>query len=408
MNTNTRTVSHQEAIKWFSQSQVDSVIQNGVIPEWFHGVITRKESERLLKEKPPGHFLIRVSESRIGYTLTYRTRDCIRHFMIDVPNNSQYQVVGESQVHRSLQNLVDYHKHIPVVPFNEVLTIPCGQAKGAKADYEELLFSIQTAPQNPRSEKAPIQCDPDTETSPPPLPSRSSPHFNWSHPGDVANGHAQDISPSPPVNSQPFIPGSLYPCLSLELGSPSFTVDVNALNKPQLPPRNRPLVMKSKSMEQLDVQGPALPPRNLKPLFGSNSNMTPGLLRKDLKPPNFLNLIQIKKKLHKKKEPINRPLPGIPPCPAQGAPPKVPEAHMNNRSPLEECEDGGRPQYGSAEDGLRNDCPSRVKRMIEFSPDNSDYGAGVLHLCANPEEQLDPDNLPLEYLQPPPYAPGYY
>lgn len=31
-----------------------------------------RTAEELLMAKPPGYFLIRVSESRIGYTLSYR------------------------------------------------------------------------------------------------------------------------------------------------------------------------------------------------------------------------------------------------------------------------------------------------------------------------------------------------
>jgi hypothetical protein len=35
-----------------------SGINNGKFEEWFHGVITRKDSESLLKGKPAGTFLV--------------------------------------------------------------------------------------------------------------------------------------------------------------------------------------------------------------------------------------------------------------------------------------------------------------------------------------------------------------
>lgn len=44
----------------------------GTFEEWFHGVITRKQSEELLQNKQPGTFLVRVSESRFGYSLSHK------------------------------------------------------------------------------------------------------------------------------------------------------------------------------------------------------------------------------------------------------------------------------------------------------------------------------------------------
>ncbi|KAI4828595.1 hypothetical protein KUCAC02_022675 [Chaenocephalus aceratus] len=57
---------------WFKESQVGAVVRNGVVPEWFHGIISRNMSEELLMSRRRGYFLIRVSESRIGYTLSCR------------------------------------------------------------------------------------------------------------------------------------------------------------------------------------------------------------------------------------------------------------------------------------------------------------------------------------------------
>ncbi|TNN75345.1 Hematopoietic SH2 domain-containing [Liparis tanakae] len=118
-----------DAVTWFTESQLQLVIRNGNIPKWFHGIISRKVAEELLVYRPPGYFLIRVSESRIGYSLSYRADDRCRHFMIDALEDGHYVIVGENRRHRCLQDMVDFHKHTPIQPFSQVLTVPCGQVR---------------------------------------------------------------------------------------------------------------------------------------------------------------------------------------------------------------------------------------------------------------------------------------
>lgn len=131
------------SVKWFIETQSQWFIQNG-IPEWFHGVITRKDAENLLKDKPPGCFLIRVSESRIGYSLSYRTLDRYRHFMIDILKDQQCIIAGDTKVHMTLEDLVKCHTQIPLHPYNEILTLPCGQKTNATKDYDELFKDRKT------------------------------------------------------------------------------------------------------------------------------------------------------------------------------------------------------------------------------------------------------------------------
>ncbi|XP_022075563.1 hematopoietic SH2 domain-containing protein homolog [Acanthochromis polyacanthus] len=138
-----------DAVTWFKKSQLQSVICNGVVPEWFHGIISRKTAEELLVSKPPGYFLIRVSESRIGYTLSYRADDRCRHFMIDVLEDGRYIILGEDRCHRSLQDLVDFHHRTPIMPFCQVLTVACGQSS-ENIDYAELLFPQRLPTSNTR------------------------------------------------------------------------------------------------------------------------------------------------------------------------------------------------------------------------------------------------------------------
>ncbi|XP_061634410.1 hematopoietic SH2 domain-containing protein homolog [Phyllopteryx taeniolatus] len=119
---------------WFVSSQA-TWIKNGFVPEWFHGRISRKAAEEHLMSKPPGSFLIRVSESRVGYTLSYRAVGCFRHFMIEDMKDGSCAIVGERLHHPSLQQLVDFHQTVPIAAHNEVLTLSCGKTSVAGNKY---------------------------------------------------------------------------------------------------------------------------------------------------------------------------------------------------------------------------------------------------------------------------------
>ncbi|XP_067888368.1 myosin-IIIb isoform X1 [Heterodontus francisci] len=139
-------------IRWFKETQVRKVVQNGAFPCWFHGMITRRESEDLLANRALGCFLIRVSGSREGYTLTFRGVDRCRHYMIEMQPNGKYVILGEDRAHPSLPDLVEYYKTVGIEPFMEVLTTPCGQKCDNETDYEELRnFSVKINPQKSSS-----------------------------------------------------------------------------------------------------------------------------------------------------------------------------------------------------------------------------------------------------------------
>lgn len=71
--------------------------QGNFLP-WFHGIISRKEAERLLAPRNIGCFLVRVSENRFGYTLSYRIIDRCRHYMIEQDTQGRYALVGVEKV----------------------------------------------------------------------------------------------------------------------------------------------------------------------------------------------------------------------------------------------------------------------------------------------------------------------
>ncbi|XP_069482878.1 myosin-IIIb-like [Ambystoma mexicanum] len=143
-----------ETLRWFRDTQARKVIHNGDYPPWLHGMINRRESENLLAGKPLGCFLIRLGQSREGYTLTYNGETRCRHYMIDMKSNGRYVIPGEDRVHTSLTNLVQYHKTVGLQPFMETLTIPCEHKSDWEPEYEELKFLIKSRSLEEEAENA--------------------------------------------------------------------------------------------------------------------------------------------------------------------------------------------------------------------------------------------------------------
>ncbi|XP_034168493.2 myosin-IIIb isoform X1 [Pangasianodon hypophthalmus] len=143
---NEKRKKRSNTIRWFKETQARKVAKNGTFPCWFHGMITRRQADDLLTEKPLGCFLIRVGQSREGYTLTYRGADRLRHYMIEMQSNGKYVILGEDRAHASLIELVQYHTHVGIKPFMERLTEPCGQTCDHVPDYEELKALLGPGP----------------------------------------------------------------------------------------------------------------------------------------------------------------------------------------------------------------------------------------------------------------------
>ncbi|NWI70596.1 SH22A protein, partial [Todus mexicanus] len=57
---------------WFERTQAARLRAEGELPAWFHGFLSRRETEQLLRDQPLGCFLIRFSESTVGFVLSYR------------------------------------------------------------------------------------------------------------------------------------------------------------------------------------------------------------------------------------------------------------------------------------------------------------------------------------------------
>ncbi|XP_037360298.1 hematopoietic SH2 domain-containing protein [Talpa occidentalis] len=126
-------------LHWFVQTQMCQLAQGGV-PAWFHGAISREDAENLLVSQPLGSFLIRVSHSHVGYTLSYKAQSCCRHFMVKLLDNGNFMIPGEKWIHDSLDALVTFHQQQPMWPHEELLTQPCGQKDPENVDYKDLFF----------------------------------------------------------------------------------------------------------------------------------------------------------------------------------------------------------------------------------------------------------------------------
>ncbi|XP_071794491.1 myosin-IIIb-like isoform X2 [Asterias amurensis] len=131
--------TRQASVHWFKATQSMAARDpSGVFAKWFHGIITRRRAEDLLTGKEMGYFLIRVSESRFGYSLSVLGETRCKHFMIDLTPTGKYIIVGERPVFPDLQGLVKYYQANPVSPFGDILKVPCGQDEN-ELDYAELL-----------------------------------------------------------------------------------------------------------------------------------------------------------------------------------------------------------------------------------------------------------------------------
>ncbi|KAK7136917.1 hypothetical protein R3I93_017094 [Phoxinus phoxinus] len=359
--------SSDAAFAWFTEFQRSSILKNGIVPEWFHGIISRKAAEDELKCKPPGYFLIRVSESRVGYTLSYRAEDRCRHFMIDVLPDNQFIIVGETTPYQSLHDLVAFHRRSPILPFNELLTVACEQ--GGKNNYAELFVS--------RKNTGKVQW----VTSP---TQAHTPHSDISE--HNATSALQADLPALPSSSPS---ARLYPSLETEL----TTMNLQSTDQPTKPVPKPRTVFTSTTLDT----PPQLPPRMClpnRPQATAEADRSQGLTsvspdrhqiaasssvegrtqqknQPHLKPV-VLSLAQIKKKLKKKQS----------------------EDHMYEELPKDaRQEDPPLP----ALDSTMNPKQQAENEYQELSECRSSDGI----------PNFADIELPYEYLNPPPFAPGY-
>ncbi|XP_071437358.1 myosin-IIIb-like isoform X2 [Pithys albifrons albifrons] len=168
-----RKLKRGATLRWFKETQAQKVMQDdGAFPSWLHGMISRREAENLLHDKPLGCFLVRISQSRPGYILTYRGEGRCRHYMIQMQPNQRYVILGEDRAHASLTELVQYHQTMGIQPFMEILSAPCGQESSKSLDYKNLECIMLSSPAG----KAETPPEKDSCSS---MPSSSKPALQW-------------------------------------------------------------------------------------------------------------------------------------------------------------------------------------------------------------------------------------
>ncbi|EHB00723.1 SH2 domain-containing protein 7 [Heterocephalus glaber] len=130
------------ALKWFMETQAPSILQNGALPPWFHGFVTRKQTEQLLCDKALGSFLIRLSDRAASYILSYRGSDRCRHFVINQLRNRRYLVSGDNLSHGTLAELVRHYQEVQLEPFGETLAAACPRVEDHDL-YDAITLGLQ-------------------------------------------------------------------------------------------------------------------------------------------------------------------------------------------------------------------------------------------------------------------------
>ncbi|XP_073496340.1 myosin-IIIb-like [Phyllobates terribilis] len=164
-----KLMQRRKTLLWFKDTQAKKVQDDGVYPPWLHGMISRRDTENLLMDKESGDFLIRISQTRAGYILSYRSVSTCRHYMVDVRCNGCYVIPGEDRAHTSLMDLVQFHQETGIQPYGEILREPCGKINHWEPDYEELKFL-----------KRMLSLGDENAPSPPPLVLDEPPHVSRS------------------------------------------------------------------------------------------------------------------------------------------------------------------------------------------------------------------------------------
>ncbi|XP_016106716.1 SH2 domain-containing protein 4B-like [Sinocyclocheilus grahami] len=134
-----RPSSREMVTLWFTEEQKPKQAgyeRNGnAIAPWFHGIISREDSETLLMNAAEGSFLVRVSERIWGYTLSYRTASGFKHFLIDA-SGDYYSFLGVDQNrHATLADLIDFHKEEIITTTGKELLLEACKRTGPSVDF---------------------------------------------------------------------------------------------------------------------------------------------------------------------------------------------------------------------------------------------------------------------------------
>lgn len=143
IDTNYSTVNsgvppgRQAVLEWYrqkEQSRFAGLDASSNVEPWFHGLITRSQTEKLLLDQPYGTFLVRLSEKIWGYAISYRAQEKCKHYLVNA--SQKYSFCGTNQMeHNTLGDLIKYHRTQPLTG-GEKLLRPC--PRGSSTAIDEL------------------------------------------------------------------------------------------------------------------------------------------------------------------------------------------------------------------------------------------------------------------------------
>ena len=96
---------------------------------WYHGKISRKYSEELLKNTPDGYFLVRESTTQPdSYALSLKHRGEVKHRIIHFRDDCcTYEIQGTRKRFTKITDLVLYYQQNYISISGEILRVSCPQ-----------------------------------------------------------------------------------------------------------------------------------------------------------------------------------------------------------------------------------------------------------------------------------------
>ncbi|KAM7048518.1 SH2 domain-containing protein 7 isoform 2-T2 [Molossus nigricans] len=228
------------ALRWFMETQAPLILQDGALPPWFHGFITRKQAEQLLGAKPLGSFLIRLSDRATGYILSYRGSDRCRHFVITQLQNRRYLVSGDTHSHRNLAELVRHYQEVQFEPFGETLAAACPRPEDSD-QYDTITLGLhQNHPglDDPPATVSPTGV-PDKASSPHPPPKPQASFLHSDKSPDASPWNLPEEESAEPPSRVPPLPERSTSLLDQSFRGSSDVIytDLRKMNQARLGPR---------------------------------------------------------------------------------------------------------------------------------------------------------------------------
>ncbi|CAH0563906.1 unnamed protein product [Brassicogethes aeneus] len=124
----------QAVVEWYKKyekARMAGLDSDGNLQNWFHGLITRTEAEKLLLDQPHGTFLVRLSERVWGYAISYRAKEKCKHYLINA--SQKYKFAQSTLEYNTLGDLISNHFNQPLTG-GEKLLHPCPRISNTALD----------------------------------------------------------------------------------------------------------------------------------------------------------------------------------------------------------------------------------------------------------------------------------